>query len=88
MYKKEINLFSTAIANYFNVPTRTQHNYNLRRRESNISHFSSNTATGRKSIQNEGEIFWNELPPYLKNVDSPLTFKKLLKSHLIGPPET
>ena len=88
MYKKKRNLLPTVIANYFNVPTRTQHNYNLRRRESNISHFSSNTATGRKSIQNEGEIFWNELPPYLKNVDSPLTFKKLLKSHLIGPPET
>ena len=87
MYKKKRNLLPTIIANYFNEPPRTQHNYNLRRRENNISHFYSNTATGRKSIQNEGEMFWNELPPYLKDIDSLSSFKKLLKSHFIGPPE-
>ena len=87
MYKKKRDLLPTVIANYFNVSTRTQHNYNLRRRENNASSFHSNTATGRKSIQNEGELLWNELPPYLKNIDSLVSFKRLLKSHFIGSPD-
>ena len=41
---------------------------------------------GKKSNQNEGENLWNGLTQYLKSAETKLSFKKLYKSHLIGPP--
>ena len=84
MFKKEKNLLPTSIANYFETETRSEHSYNLRRRQNTTNAFRSNTALGKKSIQNEGKLFWNDLPQYLKDIDSSIAFKKHLKSYLIG----
>ena len=84
MYKNKKTLLPTTIASYFEVNSQTTHTYNLRRRESRTHNFRSNTVIGQKSIQNEGEILWNDLPQYLKDFDSIITFKKYLKTHLIG----
>ena len=84
MHKKEKNLLPTVIANHFDAEARPEHNYNLRRRQNNQNPFRSNTATGRNSIQFHGLNLWNELPEYLKDIDSIPHFKKLLKSHLLG----
>ena len=83
MYKKKKDLLPTVIANYFEAEPRPGHNYNLRTRRNESHSFRSNTAIGKKSIQNEGEMLWRELPQYLKDVDSNLSFKKLYKAHLI-----
>jgi len=40
----------------------------------------------QKSIQNEGETLWNDLPHYLKTAETKVSFKRLYKSHLFGPP--
>ena len=85
MYKKKYNLIPTTIADYFSPENPTEHQYNLRSRIRN-SYFRSNTAIGQKSIQNEGESLWNDLPHYLKTAETNVSFKKLYKSHLIGPP--
>ena len=83
MYKKQKNLLPTPIANYFEPETRPEHQYNLRRRQNNGPTFRSNTVFGQKSIQNEGEKLWTELPQYLKDSDSLIMFKKYYKSHLL-----
>ena len=84
MHKKEKNLLPTNIANYFDVDARPEHDYNLRQRQSIQNPFRSNTMTGQKSIQFEGFNLWNKLPQYLKDIESPSHFKKLLKTHLSG----
>ena len=86
MYKKKHNLLPTTIAEYFAPVNPTEHQYNLRSRANRNRSLRSNTVTGQKSIQNEGENLWNDLPHYLKTAETKLTFKKLYKSHLIGPP--
>ncbi len=50
----------------------------------NYFEISSRPVIGQKSIQNEGEIFWRELPQYLKDINSSVTFKKFYKAHLLG----
>ena len=72
-------------ADNFAPENPTEHQYNLRSRSTN-SYFRSNTAIGQKSIQNEGESLWNDLPHYLKTAETNTSFKKLYKSHLFGPP--
>jgi len=84
MFKKKKNLLPTVIANYFETSPRPEHRYNLRRRQNDSHTFRSNSAIGQKSIQNEGEIFWREVPQYLKDIDSSVTFKKFYKAHLLG----
>ena len=70
MFKNEKNLLPTTIANYFKTETHAEHRYNLRRRQ-NVTHtFHSNTVLGKKSIQNEGKLFWNNLPDCLKELES------------------
>ena len=86
MYKKKHNLLPTTIAEYFAPVNPTEHQYNLRSRANRNRSFRSNTVTGQKSIQNEGENLWKDLPHYLKTAETKLSFKKLYKSHLIGPP--
>ena len=86
MHKKKHNLLLTTIAEYFTPFNPTEHQYNLRSRTKRNSSFRSNTVIGQKSIQNEGENLWNDLPHYLKTAETKLSFKKLYKSHLIGPP--
>ena len=83
MFKKHKNLLPTTIADYFEVVSPPEHSYNLRNRRSNIYTFRSNTVFGEKSIQNEGERLWRELPPYLKDLDSIVTFKKYYKTYLL-----
>ena len=83
MFKKHKNLLPTTIANYFEVAPPPEHSYNLRNRRSNNYTFRSNTVFGEKSIQNEGERLWRELPPYLKDLDSIVTFKKYYKTYLL-----
>ncbi len=83
IFKKEKDLLPTTIANYFQEGAPTEHNYNLRQRNNNSNNFRSNTTMGKKSIQNEGKVFWNKLPQNLKDIESPIAFKKLLKSFLI-----
>ena len=84
MFKKKKNLLPTVIANYFETLPRPEHRYNLRSRQNDSHTFRSNSVIGQKSIQNEGEIFWRELPQYLKDIDSSGTFKKFYKAHLLG----
>ena len=84
MYKEKKNLLPTTIANYFELSPPNEHRYNLRTRRNNSTTFHCNTINGQKSIQNEGEILWRELPQYLKDIDSKISFKKFYKSHLIG----
>ena len=84
MFKKEKDLLPTTIANYFETKSHNEHRYNLRNRQNSSHIFRSNTTLGKKSIQNEGNIFWNELPQYLKDINSQIAFKKHLKSYLIG----
>ena len=84
MFKAENDLLPTTIANYFETQPQIEHGYNLRRRQNTTNAFRSNTTLGKKSIQNEGKLFWNDLPQYLKDIDSSIAFKKLLKSFLIG----
>ena len=84
MFKKEKDLLPTTIANYFETKSHNEHRYNLRKRQNPTHFFRSNTTLGKKSIQNEGTIFWNDLPQYLKDINSQITFKKHLKSFLIG----
>ena len=83
MFKKEKNLLPTSIANYFETEVQNEHGYNLRRRRSPTHAFQSKTILGKKSIQNEGKLFWNNLPECLKDLDSPIAFKKLLKKLLM-----
>ena len=84
MFKKKNNLLPTTIADYFDIETQPEHSYDLRRRPNNNYRFRSNTTTGKKSIQNEGEILWRDLPTYLKDLESLTTFKKHYKLHLLG----
>ena len=81
MYKKKNDLLPTLIANHFDVTSLPEHSYNLRNRRQNSFNFRSNTVFGEKSIQNEGERLWRELPPYLKDLESTVTFKKYYKSY-------
>ena len=83
MFKKEKNLLPTTIANYFNTESQTEHRYNLRRRLNETHTFRSKTVLGKKSIQNEGKLFWNNLPDYLNELESPIAFKKLLKKFIM-----
>ena len=83
MFKSKNDLLPTTIANYFDIAPMQEHSYNLRRRQNNINRFRSNTITGEKSIQNEGEKLWQNLPPYLKDLESLQTFKKYYKSYLL-----
>ena len=83
MFKKKNDLLPTTIANYFDIEAQPEHSYDLRRRPNNNDRFRSNTATGNKSIQNEGENLWRELPTYLKDLESLTTFKKHYKLHLL-----
>ena len=83
MFKRKKDLLPTIIASYFNSEISSNHSYNLRNRRNNRNHFRSNTKTGEKSIQNGGEILWQELPPYLKDLETLATFKKYYKSYLI-----
>ena len=85
MYKRKKELLPTTIANYFTYASPTEHSYNLRRRENPSSIFQSNTVFAKKSIQNEGEVLWRSLPPYLKDLESIIAFKKYYKSHLLNP---
>lgn len=83
---QKINVINQCtIANYFEPQPSNNQRYNLRKRQNPTPSFRSNTMLGKKSIQNEGTIFWNDLPPYLKDIDSLIAFKKLLKSFLISP---
>ena len=84
MHKKVKGLLPTVIANYFNTETRSEHGYNLRPRQNGRTVFESNTAVGRKSIQYGGQILWRDLPQYLKDIGSSITFKKYLKAYLLG----
>ena len=83
MYKKEKSLLPTTIANYFEPVSRNEHRYNLRRRQNEPPSIRSNTATGNKSIQIGGEILWKNLPSYLKECESLISFKNLYKSYLL-----
>ena len=83
MFKSKNDLLPTTIANYFDIAPQQEHSYNLRRRQNNINRFRSNTIAGEKSIQNEGEKLWQNLPPYLKDLESLQTFKKYYKSYLL-----
>ena len=83
MYKKKKNLLPVSIANHFELESTAQHSYNLRNRQNSTPKFNNKTATGAKSFQIEGEKFWFELPPYLKNCDSLSIFKKIYKSYLL-----
>ena len=84
MYKRKKELLPTVIASYFDTEPAAVHTYNLRRRENSSYSFRSNTINGQKSIQNKGEILWQEMPQYLKDIDSLISFKKFYKAHLIG----
>ena len=83
MYKRKKALLPTTIANYFESETRPEHNCNLRRRRNENSNFRSNLAIGKQSMQNRGENLWQKLPPYLKDCDTLIMFKKYYKSHLL-----
>ena len=85
MFKRKNNLLPTSIANYFDTQPQPEHSYNLRSQRSTRNHFRSTTIIGKKSIQNEGENLWTDLPPYLKDLDSLITFKKYYKSFLLEP---
>ena len=85
MYKRKNDLLPTSIANYFDTQPQPEHSYNLRSQRSTRNHFRCSTITGKKSIQNEGENLWTDLPPYLKDLDSLITFKKYYKSFLLEP---
>ena len=83
MYKRKKDLLPTTIANYFDTVSQPEHSYGLRNRRNPTNHFRSKTATGKKSIQNQGENIWRDLPPYLKDSDSLISFKKWYKSYLL-----
>ena len=83
MYKRKNNLLPCTIANFFQTKSQTESRYNLRERR-NVNQFRSKLDVGKKSIQNQGEILWSQLPPYLKDLESLKMFKKYYKSHLIG----
>ena len=82
MYKKKKGILPATIADHFEPFQRPQHSYNLRRRQNDSPKFVFNTALGHKSMQCEGEITWENLPPYLKDCDTLKIFKKLYKSYL------
>lgn len=84
MYKRKKELLPTVIASYFDTEPAAVHTYNLRRRENSSYSFRSNSINGRKSIQNKGEILWQEMSQYLKDIDSLISFKNFYKAHLIG----
>ena len=76
MLKREKNLLPTSIANYFETEVQTNRGYNLRRRRSPTHAFRSKTVLGKTSIQNKGKLFWNNLPECIKDLESPIAFKK------------
>ena len=65
MFKRKKDLLPTSIANYFDTENQSEHQYNLRSRRNNTHQFRSNTIFGEKSIQNEGENLWTDLPPHI-----------------------
>ena len=81
------NILPVTIADHFEPLERPPvHSYNLRRRRNDDSpKFSFNSATGRKSIQYEGEQLWNNLPQYLKECDSLNVFKGFYKKYIQDP---
>ena len=83
MFKKKKDLLPTTVANFFETGSPPEHSYNLRNRRNNNYIFRSNTVFGENSIQNKGEKLWRELPPYLKDLDTMITFKKYYKSYLL-----
>ena len=86
MYKMKNNILPVTIADHFEPLERPVHSYNLRRRRNDDSpKFSFNSATGRKSIQYEGEQLWNNLPQYLKECDSLNVFKGFYKKYIQDP---
>ncbi len=86
MYKSKMNILPVTIADYFEAYERPVHSYNLRRRQhDNQPDFVFNTASGRKSIQHEGELLWKSLPPYLKECESLNVFKGFFKKYIQDP---
>ena len=83
MYKEKKGILPAKIAHHFEPFQRPQHSYNLRRRRDDSPKFVFNTASGRKSIQCEGEKTWDDLPPYLKDCDTLNIFKKFYKSYIL-----
>ena len=84
LFKSKKNIIPVVIANHFEPVQRPAHSYNLRRRQNDPSpKFVFHTATGRKSIQNVGENQWNDLPPYLKDIDSLNLFKVNYKKYIL-----
>ena len=84
IFKQKGGILPVAIANYFQFRETPRHSYNLRSqarpRDPQIIH---RTSSGKHSIQFRGNDLWNQIPDEIKTAQSPNTFKKMYKSHLL-----
>ena len=84
VFKDKNGLLPVSMANHFQLLRSSHHSQNMRARPSDNSTIVHRTQLGEKSIQKRGIEFWNDIPQYLKDIDSPQFFKKSLKTHLIA----
>ena len=85
MYKMKNNILPVTIANYFEPPSYSSstHNYSLRKREAVVSKISPRLASGKNSMQYQGEQLWSEIPHDIQTCQSLIKFKRAMKSYLL-----
>ena len=86
MFKDKHGLLpaTITIANHFEFENRLDNRYRFRRGVNDTTpRLLYRTASGEKSVQHRGEKLWNDLPPYIKDLDSLKSFKRFYKAHLI-----
>ena len=86
VFKEKNNLLPVCIAKYFDARDIPQHGYNLRNRnETRGPNIVQRTLLGDKSIQKRGYDKWKDIPDEIKEIVSPILFKKKLKLHILTP---
>ena len=85
MYKLKNNILPVTIANYFQPVNHSSltHSYSLRKREAVASKISPRLASGKNSMQYQGEELWSEIPQDIQTCPSLIKFKKTMKSYLL-----
>ena len=85
MYKLKNNILPVTIANYFQPVNHNSstHSYSLRKREAVTSKISPRLASGKNSMQYQGEQLWSEIPQEIQACQSLIKFKRAMKSYLL-----
>ena len=84
MFKEKNNLLPVLIANYFDP--RPIHQHSLYTRNNGLYQgplISFRTQLGARTIQNKGQDLWDTIPDSIKEVESPVFFKRKYKEHLL-----